>query len=130
MPEIASRAEKAERVEPGNDDLAFGAHRAVDLAQQLVRVARELERVRENDQVERVLGEREPKRVGENLRGPLRCDGPSRGDPALRKERVRRESDLNGLKTEDVGDGPIEPRLFALMEVATQRCRQPIGERR
>jgi hypothetical protein len=41
-----------------------------------------------------------------------------------------RQTDLNGLEAEDVGDGAIEPRLLALVEVATERRREPVGERR
>ena len=39
--EIALRAEEAERIEAGNDDLPLGARRAIDLAQKLVRVLAE-----------------------------------------------------------------------------------------
>ena len=41
-----------------------------------------------------------------------------------------RKSDLYGLEAEDVGDRPVEPGLLALVDVAPERCRKPVGERR
>ena len=51
--------------------LAFGTDHAIHLAQQLVRLVGEFERVRQHDQVHAVFGERKPMRIGQDLRGFL-----------------------------------------------------------
>ena len=95
-----------------------------------MRIARELERVRQNDEIERVLGERQPLRVGEYLGGRPRADGPPRGNPALGQKRILRKSDLYGLKAEDVGDRAIEPGLLALVKIVPERRLQPVRQQR
>src|SRR5262249_41595838 len=114
--------------EAGEEYLSFGTCRAIDLPQKLVRVARELERVRQHDQIERILGERKPMRIGPYLSRRLRRHGPARRNSALREKGTRRQAELNRMKTEDVGDRPIEPSLLACESVATERGFEPIGE--
>ena len=69
-------------------------------------------------------------RVRKELRGRVRVDGPARGDPALREKRAARQADLDRREAEDVGDGPVEPRLLAREQIASKRRREPVGERR
>ena len=70
-------------------------------------------------------------RIGEELARAGRSRRVQRdGDPALREERAVRQSDLDRLEAEDVGDGPVEPRLLAREEVVAERRREPVGERR
>src|SRR6185369_422092 len=128
--EVALHSEEAERIEPRDHDLPLRADGAVHLAEQLVRLARELERVRQHDEVERVLRKRQPVRIGANVRGSLRVDGPVRRDAALRKKRALRQADLDRLEAEDVGDGTVEPRLLARQQVAPERSLEPLRERR
>ena len=68
--------------------------------------------------------------IREDLRRRRRIDGPARRNPALREKRALRQSDLDCLETEDVGDGPVEPGLLAGEQIASERRREPVGERR
>ena len=95
-----------------------------------VRIVGELERVRQHDEVERVLGERQPVRVGDEVRGRVVVERPARRDAALREERALRQADLQRVEAEDVGDGLVEIRLLAREQIAAERRREPVGERR
>ena len=86
--------------------------------------------MRQHDQVERVLGKRQPQRVRQHLGRRRDIDSPARRDPALREKRRGRQPDLDRVKAEDVGDGTVEPRLLARKQVAAERCLKPLGERR
>ena len=65
--EVALGAVQRERIEARDDDLPFGADHAIRLAQHEVRIVGELERVRQHDQVDRVLRERQPVRIGDDV---------------------------------------------------------------
>jgi hypothetical protein len=95
----------------------------------LVRFGRELEGVRQHDQVERVLGKWQPMRVSPQLRGRIVVDAPSRGDPALRQQSVLGQPDLDGVVAEYVGHRAVEPRLLAGQQIAAERRGEPVGER-
>ena len=88
--EVALGAVQRERVEAGDHDLALGPDHAIRLAQHEVRVVGELERVRQHDQVDRVLRERQAVRIGDDVRGRVVVERPARRDAALREERRTR----------------------------------------
>ena len=110
--------------------IPLGPQHAVGLAQHQVGVVGELERVLHHDEVDRVLAERKRVRVGEELGRGIVVERPPRRDPALRERRLLGQPDLERVATEDVGDGLVEVRLLALGEVAPERRREPLGERR
>ncbi len=57
--ESLTKSPEACRIEADHDDAAFGNQHALDLAQREVRVARRLERMRQDDEVEAVALERQ-----------------------------------------------------------------------
>jgi hypothetical protein len=65
-------------------------------------------------------------RIGEHLRRRHHVHGPARRDPALVEKWAGRQPDLDGVKTENVGDRPIEIRLLASQLIAAERCREPV----
>ncbi len=127
--EIPTHAEQRERIEARDDDLALGADHAPRLAQHQVRIAREFERVRHDDQVERILGERQRMRICDDVGRRVVIERPARCDAALREESMLGQADLQRAETEDVGHGQIEIRLLALPQVHARRRREPRGER-
>ncbi len=110
-------------------DLALGPDHAIGLAQHEVRIVGELERVRQHDEVDGVLGERQPVRVGDDVGRRVVVERPARRDAALREERALRQPDLQRVEAEDVGDGLVEVRLLAREQVAPERrARTTCGE--
>ena len=95
-----------------------------------MRIVGELEAVRHDDQVERVLRERQEVRVGNERGRGVIIERPARHDAALRQKRTLRKPDLQRMEPEDVGDGTVEVRLFARKQIAAKRGREPLGERR
>src|ERR1700674_3297637 len=67
--EVTLDAEQAEGIEAGDDELALGPYDAVNFAQQLMRLVGEFQYVGQHDQVDAVLRERKPVRIGQHLRG-------------------------------------------------------------
>jgi len=51
-------------------------------------------------------------------------------DAALREKRTLRQTDLQCIEAEDVGDGLVEVRLLACQQVASEIGGEPVGERR
>src|SRR6266540_1657058 len=88
--EVTLDAEQAEGVEAGDDELALGADNPVDLAQELMRLVGEFQHVRQDDQVDAILCERKPVRVGEHLCRFFEVYGQSRRDPRAPQKRDRK----------------------------------------
>ena len=95
-----------------------------------MRVVGELEAMRHDDQVERVLREWQEMRVCNKSGGGIIIERPARHDAALRQKRTLREPYLQRMKAENIGDGAVEIRLLARKQIAAQRRREPLRERR
>ena len=95
-----------------------------------MRIVGELERVRHDDQVERVFGEWQEMRIGDQGGRRVVVEGPAGYDAALREKRTFGKADLQRMEPEDVRNGPIEIRLLAREQVAAERRREPRGDRR
>ena len=127
--EVALDAEQAEGIEAGDDELAFGANDAMNLAQQLMRLVGEFQHVRQDDQIDAVLGERKPVRIGQDLCRLFQVHRHARRDARSAQERIFRHADLQRMVAEDIGERPVEIRLFALEQIASQRGREPRRQR-
>ena len=116
--EVAFHAEEREGVEARNQYLAFGADDAVDLAQELMRLVGELERMGQHDEINAVLGEWQPVWIGQHLRGVLEIDGEASRDSGAKQERAFGQPDLQRVEAEDVGERGIEVSLLTRAAVA------------
>ena len=88
-PQALAQAPQAGRVEADDHDPAFGHQHALDLAQRLVRVARQLQRVRQHHQVE-ALAAGTAARRSRNAARPARRRGVARRRPAPASRRLGR----------------------------------------
>src|SRR6185295_18757464 len=111
--EITLGAEQAERIESADDQLALGTDDAIHFAEQLMRLVGEFQRVRKHDQIEAVFAKRKPMRVGQNLRRLLEVDGAAGRDARGPQKRSFRQSDLQCVIAEDVGQRRVEISLLA-----------------
>src|ERR1039457_6446692 len=100
--EIALGAEQAEGIESGDQQMPLSPHHPINLAQQLVRLVVEFERVRQYDKICAVFSERKPMRIGEHLRRFLEIDTASCRDARRAQERALGQADLQGLVDENV----------------------------
>jgi hypothetical protein len=128
--EIPLGAVQRKRIETGDHDLALGPDDAIGLAQHQVRVVGEFQRVRQDDEVQRVFRERQPVRIRDHFGGRVVVERPARRDPALCKERAFGKPDLYRVEAEDIRDRLIEIRLFAREQVGPQVRGKPLSERR
>ncbi len=95
-----------------------------------MRIVGEFERMRHHDQVERVLGERQPVRIGDDIRRRIVVEGPARGNAALREEWAFGQTDLQRMEAEDVRDRLVEVGLLPREHVLPEVAAEPRGERR
>lgn len=107
---------------------------AINLAQAGMRIGGELQRVGKHDEIQAMRREWQ---IGEVTRQSAlharRRRGVVAGEPPMRhaimaQRLQRRETELQGVKAEHVGHGPIELRLLPFEKVPTRRSLQPFLE--
>jgi hypothetical protein len=113
--------------------LPFGHQHALDFSQRAVRVARQLERVRQHDEIEAAFGKRQRIAMRKHGRGARGMAGVER-HPAVRhavgaQGIELRQADLQRMKTEDVADHAVELRLLPGQQVLAGRRFEPGGQR-
>ena len=94
-----------------------------------MRLVGELEGVRQHDQIGAILGERQPMRIGEHLRGFLQIDRQPRRDARAAQKRAFRQSDLQRVEAEDIGERAVEVRLLASQQILAERGCEPFRQR-
>src|SRR5450755_836086 len=141
-PEALAQTPQARRVEAEDHDAPFGHEHAFDLAQREMRIAGELERVRQHDEIEAEILERQRIEIAMQGYAHLRqypiVAGIGRSSLFSRHPPVRHaigaqglefdEPELQRVKTEQVGDGLIQVALFPFEQVATGGGLQPLGQ--
>ena len=119
-------APQAERIEAGNQHLPFGNQHALDLAQDLVRVVRKLQRVRKRDQVDAAARQGQMMRIAEQRRRRGRIVHKAQRHAIGAQAVALRQADLHGVVAKDVGHHLVEASLFPLEDVPPLRGQQPL----
>ena len=126
-PEALAHAPQARRIEADDDHPAFGNEHALDLAQRQVRIAGELERMRQDDEIEAGGVERQGIEVAAQRRrrhdvdaalGVLRAPSPAAD---LRRASSAGTSSARGLDREPAMRHPIGAQRVELRQAELQR---------
>ncbi len=130
-PDEPAQAPEARRIEREHDQVAVGAQDAVRLAQQRLRGVGELERVRQQHGVDRVVGDREIVDAADDV-GVRHVAPPGHEGLALRariaQKRVTRPpaSDLQHLDAENALERRAHEPLLVPDAAPAHGCRQPL----
>ncbi len=95
-----------------------------------MRVVGEFKRVRHDDEIDGVLGKRQPMRIGDDVGRRIVIERPPQRNPALRQKRALGQPDLQRMKAENIGDRLIEIGLLPREQVLPEVGGEPLGQRR